>query len=437
MRNYFFRRSRPCLALAAAISLSQQAGAETWRGKELSLADTIKAAIAASPRLKSARFREEALREEIRSQKSAYLPQLDVAVVASAGDPGSFAFLGVDNNFSASQRLGEGASLVLRQDLYDFGRTSSLVAVAEARQNAESKQRGIYKAEVAREVLRAYLDCSFLKAQVENARFIARQTALIARETGRFVRSGQRSIIERYLVDAELKESETRVAELGARATMTERRLAIEMGRPEAEAPSCEPLAAAESGIRDLERLHGPSPILEAQEAKIRAAQSRLENAKAETRPTIVGMATGGYWASERVPNDHMNYSLGVGITLPLFSGFRIESNIDREAADLHAEEALLAHSRLTLDTAGSRYDEDTSAIGVRLEFLKSEKALAKTAFDLARSRYLSFQGTMIDLRETIRNMRRILDATSVASRDLYVARGERALVVDGAQIAE
>ena len=425
------------ILLAAGLSVATQQAMGRAEPTETTLMGSLRTAIRSSPRLKSAQFREEALREEIRAQKSAYLPEVDAAAVASQGDPGSFALFGVDNNFSSSQRIGAGGALIVKQSLYDFGRTASSVRVAEAQESLQRKRRSIFKAEIARDVLRTYIQCSFLKAEAVDSRFMAEQAEVIAREVNRFVRSGQRSIIERYLVDAAAKEAETRSAELAARVAVTEKRLAIEMGLPAGTATACSPLAVVEAGIQELERRSGPNPFLEEQRAQIATASSRLERAKAEARPLLLGVATGGYWASDRVPNDKPNYSAGIGISVPLFSGFRIESNVGRETADLRAEETTLAHRQQSLDAAGSRFEEETGALGVRLEFLRSEKTLAKSAFDLARKRYLGFQGTMIDLRETMRNLGRVLDSASLAYHDLFAARGEKALVIDGAEITE
>ena len=54
---------------------------------------------------------------------------------------------------------------------------------------------------------------------------------------------------------------------------------------------------------------------------------------------------------------------------------------------------------------------------------------MAKKVFDIARQRYVSLQGTMVDLRESIRNMNRILQASDETYRDLLIARGEKSLM--------
>jgi outer membrane protein len=356
------------------------------------------------------------------------MPDVSAAAIASTGSPGSFSMFDVDSDISSAQRIGSGGALVLKQNIWDFGRTSNAVQASEEQKGFQQKQYSVLKIDVDVNVLRTYLSCAFLKAQVENSRFMFDEAKLLARETDKFVRSGQRSIVERYLVDAEAKEAETRIAEFSERLTVTEQRLAIELGLPGTQKVNCTDLEAAGSALAKLAVKTGASPIVDLQKARIRIAQSTLDEAQAESRPSLYGAVTGGYFDNEHLP-DKMIYAAGIGIELPLFEGFRIDSTIAMKKAELHAEEAGLDNSTLSLARMNSQYEEQTQSIKVRLEFLEKEKQLAKRVFALARKRYLSEQGTMIDLRESIRNMNRILQSTDEASRDLYIARGERALV--------
>ena len=108
-----------------------------------------------------------------------------------------------------------------------------------------------------------------------------------------------------------------------------------------------------------------------------------------------------------------------------------------RDAAASQAESANLRFAQQSLADASLRYDEQIKGLSVRLEYLRSESSLAKRAFDLARSRYKSAQGTMTDLRDSIRNLKRVTETIAQTWRDLLVARGERALAIDGAAIPE
>lgn len=407
--------------------LIQFAAATADPQQAVPLIEVLRRAEAYSPRLRGAKYQEEAATQNINVRRSRYMPDLSAAVVASTGMPGSFAMFDVDGDISSSQRVGLGGALVLKQDIWDFGRTSSAVEVAEGQRELQQKQFKVLKMEIDLDVLNTYLSCAFLRAQIDNARFSAAQAKLMASETDRFVRSGQRSIVERYLVDAEAKEAETRIAEYSERLNLTQERLALELGMPKQKRIVCTDLATAGMSLKELSR-NETNPIEDVQQARLQIAQSNLQEAKSESRPVLFGMAVAGYFDNTHL-TDKTNYAAGVGIKMPLFEGFRIQSEIELKQAEVKVEQAGLESSKLLISRVNSKYDEQLSAMKVRLEFLEREKILAKEVFALAKKRYLSLHGTMIDLRESIRNMNRILQSTDEAYRDLFIARGEQMLV--------
>lgn len=418
---------KTAILLFAGMMSSAAFAANSTKG--ISLLNALQEAETASPRLKSTKMREESARQNVKVNQSGYYPDLSAAGVASTGDPGSFSMFDVDNNIAAAHRIGAGGALVLKQDVWDFGRTSNAVDTAKAEQALTEKEYYMDRADVAREVLRTYLNCSYLKAQVDNSKEIVDEAHLLAVETNKFVRSGQRSVVERDLVDAESKEAETHMQEFMERVKEVERRLGLQMGR--AGSVVCRGVHEVESGLRALERKSGPAPMIEAEKQRVQIAKSRLEQARSENWPILFGAATAGYWDDPTV-RDRMNYAAGIGVTLPLFEGFRISSEIDREAASLGAEQHTLSDANLELDKANSRYDEQIQSLIVRTNFLDKEYKLARQTFNLAKHRYVTLQGNMIDLREAIRNLDRVLQERDLTDRDLYEARGEKALVNGG-----
>src|SRR6185312_10999225 len=206
--------------------LSLRASAQPDK-KVLSLLDVLGEVEKTSPQVISSRYKSMAAKESIRSAKSGYLPSLDAALIATDGSPGAFALLGVDNNISSSERIGTGGALILKQDIWDFGRTGNAVEGAKAQAEAEEKHQAITETQVDMQILQTFFDCAFMKSQVEDSRLIATEAKYVADETDKFVRSGQKSIVERYLVDAQEKEAETKVGELLQRSQVIDQRLAI------------------------------------------------------------------------------------------------------------------------------------------------------------------------------------------------------------------
>ncbi|MGZ3805575.1 MAG: TolC family protein [Pseudobdellovibrionaceae bacterium] len=391
---------------------------------ELGLLDVFSRASKISPSLRLDEDLQKAAKEEIRIKESRYYPHLNVAAVASTGNPGAFSLMDVDSDLSSTNRVGVGGALILKQIIWDFGRTSQAVRSARLEMELTKMQAALSKMNVYQDILNTYLECAFLKTQIENSQLVAQKVKILAEETDKFVRSGQRSIIERYLVDSEEKADETRVAEFSERLKATEQRLNLLLSRPQVEV-HCHKLSEVEGDIAYMDSHSPASPLLEIQKLKIEAAESHVSEARSDQYPEIFGMATAGVFDNEHLKN-RTNYAAGVGISLPLFSGFAIDSRIDKQVAVLNSERTSLEAFQQMVDKVNSRYDEKINSFVVRLQFLNEEKRHAKIFFDLAQKRYKSLKGTMVDLRDSIKNMNRIILLTDETNRDLFLARGEK-----------
>jgi outer membrane protein len=405
--------------ISSGISVSSFA----QNSKPITLMDALKEAEQNSPDLKSVRFRQQASKQLVRSAKSAYLPTLDVAAVASQGAPGAPALFGVDWNIGATERVGEGAALILKQTLWDFGRTTNAVETAKLSGELEAQTVGVSQSNIDILVLRSYLDCAFLKSEAADSKFTADQAKVIAKETDRYVRSGQRSVVERYLVEQQAAEAGRINKEFLARAEVVQKRLANELGRDPNQVVVCADLNTNVLDVAQLAKGKSENPLLSLGETQSRIAESRLNQAKAEERPLLVGVVNGGYF-KDSLLNEPWNYSAGVGITFPLFNGFKQDADIARFSAEAQAEEADLDFARQNVNEENIRYEEQIESTQVALSSLVEEGKLAEKAFDLAKKRYFSFQGTMVDLREALRNLDQVNLATNEAKRSLLAGQG-------------
>ena len=392
---------------------------------DLPLFEALRQAEKSSPKMLSQKFLEEASSQEIKIQKSHYYPELNAALIASTGNPGSFALMDADSDISSANRVGEGGALILKQDIWDFGRTSHAVEAAELQQQLTKQQNYLSQLEIDHEVLGTYLACSFLKTQIANSQKIVQRTKLLTHEMDNYVRSGQKSIIGKYLMEAEEKSAETRVAEFSERLKINQLRLADLLGRKD-ENLSCQDLVSV---AKDVSKMRGGdlSPILEAQKTRSQIAQAKLSQARAEQMPQIFGMAMAGFFDNEHL-KDRDNYAVGVGVSIPLFAGYRIDSRISKESAQLQAEQASMDFSQQQLDQANSKFDETIQSLKVRLKFLEEEERQGSKVLDLAHKRYEELQGNMSDLRDSIQNINRISLSADETRRDLLISLGEKAL---------
>ena len=105
---------------------------------------------------------------------------------------------------------------------------------------------------------------------------------------------------------------------------------------------------------------------------------------------------------------------------------------MQRGAALISGDDYTIAARQLSVAQLLSHYEQVISGARSKLQHLHGELKLAKKAFNLAKSRYHSAEGSLTDLRETLRNLSRIVAAINDAEATRQDAEGSKALVGSG-----
>ena len=98
-------------------------------------------------------------------------------------------------------RSGAAYGVTLRQTLWDFGRTRASVEAANQQFEATRADLGITLFQVRFATARTFFECSLYRSQAETWDSLRKESQVVASEVGRLVKTGQRSIVERYLVE--------------------------------------------------------------------------------------------------------------------------------------------------------------------------------------------------------------------------------------------
>jgi outer membrane protein TolC len=130
------------------------------------------------------------------------------------------------------------------------------------------------------------------------------------------------------------------------------------------------------------------------------------------------------------------HYSGGFGLQMPLFEGYRVDAAIHQARALASARDDDQLAVKMDLDQLNAHYDEIISASRVQLKYIQDELDVARKAFNLAKERYFSFQGTLVDVREALRNLARVSAEAIDVKTDFLLALGSKALL-NGAQVSE
>jgi outer membrane protein TolC len=249
---------------------------------------------------------------------------------------------------------------------------------------------------------------------------------IVAKEVVKYVATGQRSIVDKYLAQAQVEEARTNRNYFKSRMNSTVARLALLTGNSETDL-TCPALPSLAEPV-PLYPTGAANPYILRSQIEVDLAKSRLAGAKSDYLPKIVGVASVGTMERVRLVN-RADYSGGLGIILPLFDGLGTVHRVGQARAALDAKTQDLAAVQLQMDEAAARYDEIIDASKARIEHLEREQKLAEDGFGVAKSRYFKFQGTLVDLRDALRNMGRIETDMRDTQANLLEAQGSKALL--------
>ncbi|MEO8201896.1 MAG: TolC family protein, partial [Gemmatimonadota bacterium] len=139
-------------------------------------------------------------------------------------------------------------------------------------------------------------------------------------------------------------------------------------------------------------------PDLAAARAEVAAASGRVSQARSNRLPALTLNATGGRTYATSIPDGANSYTVSVGLSIPLFSGFIREYNqkafeADRDAASARAD---ALGSQVVYEVFSAYYALQTATRSVRTA--DDLVASARESNEVALGRYRAGVGTFLDL---------------------------------------
>ena len=144
---------------------------------------------------------------------------------------------------------------------------------------------------------------------------MAHESTIITNEVERFVSTGQRSIVDRYLSKAQTAEAQTAEAFFSTRLQETVTQLEIIMNTPK-NSFTCPPLPLTRALNQDFDI--NASPILLRAEVANKVAEALLEKENANRYPNVIAVASAGEMAEPHLVKKK-DYAVGIGVVFPLF----------------------------------------------------------------------------------------------------------------------
>ncbi len=346
----------------------------------------------------------QASKSAIRIARSSYFPTINLEAIDSSGFAGSNGQLGIGGLMGSPYRSGIAYGVVGKLNVWDFGRTSNAVSSAEHSHLAHKEEILLQLQELDDEATHVFFDCVRYQSQKEAWGFVMLQAKAISQEVRKFVATGQKSAVEKYLAESQEQEAITATEEFTEKTKAAEHRLALFTGKQQGfSCPNAEQLNSGEFKMNS----ESHNPILAKTQEEIFTASDLVSKAKAGNFPQITALASYGSMEKSRlVPKKDM--AVGIGINFPIFEGFKTSAQIQEAKAQEEGKIAALRAYQEKIERTEAKYDEAINAISVQKEHLQKELSLAQEAFQLGRSRFEKMQGSLVDLREALKNLSRV-----------------------------
>ena len=205
---------------------------------ELTLEQVMKRAVEHHPILQAGQYAEMSQQQNERVSQSSYYPKISAMALATTGFPGSAGATGVVGLMVSPYHKGPTAGLVLEQNVWDFGRTSDSVHLAERETDLSKKDTLVSGLKVGQTAQEVYFLCSRDRSLADVYGRMTSESELVQREVDNFVRVGQRSVVDRYLSKSQTEEVRTLAEDYKKRFELDNQRLAYLIGQQGAE-PLC------------------------------------------------------------------------------------------------------------------------------------------------------------------------------------------------------
>jgi outer membrane protein TolC len=370
------------------------------RIRDLTLTDLIDMALLASPRTRASWYAARSAREALSAEKGDYYPQLDLEVAANRVHGSA-----VGGRFSFDQK-NITPSLGLTWTLFDFGKRGALVEERRQELIAANWSHNAMVQGIVLEVQQAYYHYLNARALVA-AEEVAMRDARISLEAAEFRhRAGVATIADVLQSKTSLSQSELALETRRGQIQIVRGIIATSLGISptsdfdvKGELPEELPLEQISENIDSLIALaHAQRPDLSSMRALAAQAEAHVRNVKREGWPVLElgGNLERVYYYDPDFTSD--NYSVGLFLRFPLFTGFRNMHEVHQSREDLEVSRAGITdlEQRVSLEVWTSYYLMKTAS-----ELIQTSRDLlasAQQSYEVALGRYRAGVGSILEV---------------------------------------
>ena len=303
--------------------------------------------------------------------------------------------------------------LQVRQTLYDFGKTASRIEQAEAGRTAAERRVSIERTELAFQAVQAFYTTLLAEARIDVQRDQINQLEQTLSVVQQQQAAGTATEFEVQSTRTRLSAARSQLTRFRSQLKRQEAELRRLLGSPPDATPSrrlsgsvTPILTPADTARIDADSLADRAllqhPSVRVAQAQVEAARRTVQVTDQSDAPTLTLTAQGG--VKNGYPGDlnepRLNESVGVSLTVPLFEGFATERQVEEAEAEVQAAEVRLTDVRRQVSTRVEQAASDLRALLDRLASTQLRMEQARTAAELARTRYEAGTITNLELLE-------------------------------------
>ncbi len=401
------------------------------QSQKLTLDEAVKTALKQHPSLRRLDSLTQAARARATAAKSGALPFVDFGASATTGPSGSPA-MGLRGLAGTPLKSHYGGSVNVTQLLYDFGKVKHGAHRAEALVEASSQRTQTQRAWIVLKTKEAYYNTLLAQRLVVVADATVRVREQTVRQAQAHLDAGLRSRVDLRLAELELTKAQARLSESrnALAAAFADLRYALgeeERRSYELETSPTTPLPTGE-GIELSQSIAislKQRPELHEHSSQLRAARESVEVARSQKRPDLIGVTSLGRVNPPGFLNTSKQrdpYALGLAVSVPLFTGRRIESEVREARANLEAVEAAGAElaQGIRLQVTRAHLNLQTQRVNVRAA--EQQVKTAEDALALATTRYQNNLSDIVELTQSQLAHTEALTAQATASFNVKIA---------------
>lgn len=404
----------------------------------LTFQEAIATALERHPRLEQAQYRMLAAQAQTDQATSVLYPQLWSILNGTSGSARSntsFTSGAIIENPNSNQVT---VGAIVNQLIYDFGRTSHRIKAKEL--TAESREHDL-RADQGFTILKveeAYFAALNHRELVTIAEQAVRERSLILRLVTLLSQRGKRSKIDVSLAEVEVKNAQFLELQARADSKVALQQLNNAMGLEGKANYTLEDPGRSDGPLPSLAQLKEEArrqrPELEAVRMRIESKRAAMLSAQRQAFPSLnISASTGQSAISDR--NGKWWYGAFGSLSIPLFTGGRIESEIREAQAIQHETQARFREliQEVELQVASAYHTHE--ALVRKVDVAQAQVRTARTALDLARQRLRLGLGSIVELTqaevavtqaETTLAMSRYGIRTTLAALDYATGTGLR-----------